>query len=88
MQDVFPSIMDVAKCFKTVVVTTSDSARLPGAERYEYDHHHSNIGQTKELAEKPIVHHASYDNKRQYHDFPSKEDSQYLSEFRTDRQKR
>ena len=54
VQDVFPSIMDVAKCFKTVVVTTSDSARLPGAERYEYDHHHSNIGQTKELAEKIV----------------------------------
>jgi len=29
VQDVFPSIMDVAKCFKTTVVTTSDSARLP-----------------------------------------------------------
>jgi len=34
VQDVFPSIMDVAKCFKTTVVTTSDSARLPGAEHY------------------------------------------------------
>lgn len=54
VQDVFPAIMDVAKCFKTTVVTTSDSARLPGAERYEYDHHHSNIGQTKELAEKIV----------------------------------
>ncbi|SCZ77722.1 anaerobic carbon-monoxide dehydrogenase catalytic subunit [Pseudobutyrivibrio xylanivorans] len=54
VQDVFPSIMDVAKCFKTTVITTSDSARLPGAERYEYDHHHSNIGQTKELAEKIV----------------------------------
>lgn len=54
VQDVFPSIMDVAKCFKTTVITTSDSARLPGAERYEYDHHHSNIGETKELAEKIV----------------------------------
>lgn len=54
VQDVFPSIMDVAKCFKTVVVTTSDSARLPGAERYEYDHHHANIGETKALAEKIV----------------------------------
>lgn len=54
VQDVFPSIMDVAKCFKTTVVTTSESARLPGAERYEYDHHHSNIGETRALAEKII----------------------------------
>ena len=54
VQDVFPSIMEVAKCFKTTVVTTSESARLPGAERYEYDHHHSNIGETKALAEKII----------------------------------
>ncbi len=55
VQDVFPSIMEVAKCFKTAVVTTSDSARLPGAERYEYDHHHSNIGETKALAEKIVT---------------------------------
>ncbi len=54
VQDVFPAIMDVAKCFKTTVVTTSESARLPGAERYEYDHRHSNIGQTRELAEKIV----------------------------------
>ncbi|MDE6424901.1 MAG: anaerobic carbon-monoxide dehydrogenase catalytic subunit [Ruminococcus sp.] len=55
VQDVFPSIMEVAKCFQTVVVTTSESARLPGAERYEYDHHHSNIEQTRELAEKIVL---------------------------------
>lgn len=55
VQDVFPSIMEVAKCFKTTVVTTSESARLPGAERYEYDHHHSNIGETKALAEKIVL---------------------------------
>ncbi|WP_334293587.1 anaerobic carbon-monoxide dehydrogenase catalytic subunit [Herbinix hemicellulosilytica] len=54
VQDVFPSIMDVAKCFKTTVVTTSDSGRLPGAEFYGYDHHHSNISQTEELAKKII----------------------------------
>ena len=29
VQDVFPSIMDVARCFKTTVVTTSDSAVCP-----------------------------------------------------------
>ena len=54
VQDVFPAIMDVARCYKTTVVTTSESARLPGAERYEYDHRHSNIGQTRELAEKIV----------------------------------
>lgn len=43
VQEVYPSIMDVARCYKTVVVTTSDSARLPGAEHIGYDHHHSNI---------------------------------------------
>ncbi|MDE5885016.1 MAG: anaerobic carbon-monoxide dehydrogenase catalytic subunit [Oscillospiraceae bacterium] len=65
VQDVFPSIMEVAKCFKTVVVTTSESARLPGAERFEYDHHHSNIGETKALAEK-IVRRAivSFENRK------------------------
>ena len=55
VQDVFPSIMEVARCFQTVVVTTSESARLPGAERYEYDHHHANIGETRELAEKIVL---------------------------------
>ena len=55
VQDVFPTIMDVAKCFRTVVVTTSDSARLPGAEHYGFDHEHSNIGQIKELAQKIIL---------------------------------
>ena len=55
VQDVFPSIMEVAKCFRTTVVTTGESARLPGAERFEYDHHHSNIGETRELAEKIVL---------------------------------
>ena len=31
VQEVFPSIMEVARCYKTVVVTTHDSGRLPGA---------------------------------------------------------
>ncbi|WP_024833896.1 anaerobic carbon-monoxide dehydrogenase catalytic subunit [Ruminiclostridium josui] len=52
VQDIFPSIMEVAKCFKTTVVTTNDSARLPGAEHYGFDHHHSNMNQTTELATK------------------------------------
>ncbi|EGG91419.1 carbon-monoxide dehydrogenase [Lachnospiraceae oral taxon 107 str. F0167] len=55
VQDVFPAIMEVANCFRTTVITTSESARLPGAERFEYDHHHSNIGETRELAEKIIL---------------------------------
>ncbi|MDI9489386.1 MAG: carbon monoxide dehydrogenase, partial [Bacillota bacterium] len=65
VQDVYPSIMDVAKCFKTTVVTTSDSARLPGAEHYGYDHHHSNLDETSSLA-KTIVNRAikSYEERR------------------------
>jgi carbon-monoxide dehydrogenase catalytic subunit len=51
VQDVFPGIMDVAACFHTRVVTTSDSARLPGAEHIAFDHHHSNLGQADALAE-------------------------------------
>jgi carbon-monoxide dehydrogenase catalytic subunit len=54
VQDVFPSIMDIARCFQTTVVTTSDSARLMGAEHYGYDHDHGNIGQTGELARKIV----------------------------------
>lgn len=66
VQDVFPSIMDVAKCFKTTVVTTSDSGRLPGAEHYGYDHHHSNLTETENLA-KTIVKRAieSYQERRE-----------------------
>jgi carbon-monoxide dehydrogenase catalytic subunit len=47
--------MDVARCFQTAVVTTSDSARLPGAEHIAYDHAHSNIGQTRAIAEKIVT---------------------------------
>lgn len=54
VQDVFPSIMDVAKCFKTTVITTSDSARLPGAEHYAINHDHSNIEEIHEIAEKIV----------------------------------
>lgn len=54
VQDIFPTITDVAKCFKTTVVTTSDSARLPGAEHYGYDHTHSNLNETETLARKII----------------------------------
>jgi carbon-monoxide dehydrogenase catalytic subunit len=54
VQDVYPAIMDVAKCHKTTVVTTSDSARLPGAEHYAYNHQHSNMNETKALAKKIV----------------------------------
>ncbi|BCN31650.1 anaerobic carbon-monoxide dehydrogenase catalytic subunit [Anaeromicropila herbilytica] len=55
VQDVFPAIMEVAKCFKTTVVTTSDSARLPGAEHYGLDHNHSNMDQINEIARKILT---------------------------------
>lgn len=54
VQDVFPAIMEVANCYETAVVTTSDSARLPGAEHIAYDHHHSNIGETQKIAERIV----------------------------------
>lgn len=65
VQDVFPAIMDVAKCFRTVVVTTSDSARLPGAEHYGFDHDLSNLEEIHEIAEK-IVNRGieSFENRR------------------------
>ncbi len=65
VQDVFPAIMEVAKCYKTVVVTTSDSARLPGAEHYAYKHDHSNINETEIIAKK-IISRAieSFENRR------------------------
>lgn len=55
VEDVYPGIMDVARCHKTTIVTTSDSARLPGAEHYAYKHDHSNINQTRAIAEKIIT---------------------------------
>lgn len=55
VEDVYPGIMDVARCHKTTIVTTSDSARLPGAEHYAYDHHHSNIGETRNIARKIVT---------------------------------
>lgn len=55
VQDVYPSIMDVARCYKTTVITTSDSARLPGAEHIGYDHYHSNLEETSEIAQKIVT---------------------------------
>ena len=54
VQDIYPSIMDVARCYQTTVVTTSDSTHLPGAEHIGYDHHHSNVGETRAIAEKIV----------------------------------
>ncbi len=54
VQEVYPSIMDVARCYKTTVVTTSDSARLPGAEHIGFDHHHSNVQDIHLIAEKIV----------------------------------
>ena len=54
VQDVFPGIMDVAACFHTRVITTSDSARLPGAEHIAFDHHHSNLDLADVLAERIV----------------------------------
>ena len=50
LQDVYPGIMDVAECFHTKVVTTSDSARLPGSIALGYDHRHANFDQTRAMA--------------------------------------
>ena len=54
VQDVFPGIMDVAACFHTRVVTTSDSARLPGAEHLGFNHHHDNLDQADVIAEQIV----------------------------------
>jgi carbon-monoxide dehydrogenase catalytic subunit len=54
VQDVFPGIMDVAACFHTRVVTTSDSARLPGATHLGFDHHHSNMADADLMAERIV----------------------------------
>lgn len=54
VQDVFPTIMEVAKCFKTTVVTTSDSNRLTGSEFYGFDHDHSNIKDIEKIARKIV----------------------------------
>ena len=50
VQDVYPSIMQVAACFHTTVITTSDSARLPGALHIGFDHTHSNLAEVEGLA--------------------------------------
>ncbi|MEG2651836.1 MAG: carbon monoxide dehydrogenase, partial [Eubacterium sp.] len=65
VQEIYPAIMDVARCYQTMVVTTNDSNRLPGAEHIGYDHHHSNIDDTQKIAER-IIQRAieSYESRR------------------------
>jgi carbon-monoxide dehydrogenase catalytic subunit len=50
VQDIYPSIMEVARCFHTHVVTTNDACRLPGAEHIGFDHHHSQLPEVRVLA--------------------------------------
>lgn len=54
LQDIYPGIMDVAACFHTKVITTSDSCRLPGATHIAFDHQHANMDQIHSQA-KAIV---------------------------------
>jgi len=55
MQDVFPSIMEVAACVQTPVITTSDSCHLPGAEHFALDHAHSNLDQLQALGRRIVA---------------------------------
>ncbi len=54
VQDVYPGIMEVAKCFHTKVITTSDSCRLPGALHIAFDHEHSNLAEAQKMAEEIV----------------------------------
>jgi carbon-monoxide dehydrogenase catalytic subunit len=52
-QCIMPSIVDVAKCFHTVIISTSDKAKLPGATHVSFDPHRGlEIG--KEIVRKGI----------------------------------
>ncbi|MBP2638250.1 MAG: cooS2 1 [Firmicutes bacterium] len=66
LQDIYPGIMEVANCFHTKVITTSDSCRLPGATHIAINHQHSNIdevfSQTKEIIKIAI---ANYSRRQQ-----------------------
>ena len=54
MQDVYPSIMAVADCVQTPVITTSDSCHLPGAEHMAFDHDHSNLADARSLGQQIV----------------------------------
>lgn len=51
VQDVYPSIMDVAQCFHTKIITTNDSAKLPGAIHLGLNHTDSNFDEIVTIAE-------------------------------------
>lgn len=54
VQDVYPSLTQVAECFHTKIITTNDSCRLPGAVHLAFDHHHSNMAEAGSLAKQII----------------------------------
>jgi carbon-monoxide dehydrogenase catalytic subunit len=54
VQDVYPSITQVAECFHTKIITTNDSCRLPGAIHMAFDHEHSNMNQAEQLAKEVV----------------------------------
>lgn len=54
VQDVYPSLTQVAECFHTKIITTNDSCRLPGAIHLAFDHHHSNMAEAGSLAKQII----------------------------------
>lgn len=54
VQDIFPSLTEVAACFHTKIITTNNSCRLPGAEHIGFDHSHSNMDRADELAKRII----------------------------------
>ena len=55
IQEVFPGIMDVANCHKTVVVTTNESNRLPGAEHIGYRRDLEDLDKLPELADRIVT---------------------------------
>lgn len=55
IQEVFPGIMDVANCYKTVVVTTNESNRLPGAEHIGYRRDLEDMDKLPELADRIVT---------------------------------
>jgi carbon-monoxide dehydrogenase catalytic subunit len=54
LQDIYPGISEVAACFHTKIVTTSDSGRLPGAIHWGFDHTHSNLDEAEEIAHRIV----------------------------------
>jgi carbon-monoxide dehydrogenase catalytic subunit len=54
LQDVYPSIMEVAACFHTKVVTTNDSCKLPGAVHIGIDHRHENLNEIADMARRIV----------------------------------